>query len=150
MSEPESTPPALFAHCVTIYKEMLDQSKLMDVQGESGQETVVVYTGSLTRLFEKVGLSIPYYTHVTRALKLMDCCRQTRRGGGGQPSTWLMLREPTIELYNAMDAQTTWKRGKTIQEQRLTDTNQRLTQMELRVNQLEYNYAILLQKELGA
>lgn len=86
--------PALYHHCVTAYNEMLVRSK--DERGER------LYEGHLTRLFEdELGYSSPYYSHITRKLKAMDCVRMLKRGGGGgsSMSVWLLIQQPTLELY---------------------------------------------------
>lgn len=100
MATPERQ-QALFGHCVKVYNAMKDDENSQQVNTEEGN-TVTLYTGFLTRLFEDLGLSVPYYTDVMGALKRMDCARQMRRGGGTSPSQWILLREPTEALYNEM------------------------------------------------
>ena len=86
--------PAVYHHCVTVWKEM-DSTAADDDEGQR------VYTGHLTKLFRKVGLSVPYYTNVMNHLKRMDCVRQLYRGGGGTPSRWVLLQEPTTILFES-------------------------------------------------
>jgi hypothetical protein len=91
-------PGAVYRHSVTVYQEMERQSNLVEVEGSK----MLVYEGKLVELVtDTCGLSIPYYTKVTQALKGMSCARQIRRGGGGSASLWELLQEPTQELYQA-------------------------------------------------
>lgn len=87
------TAPALLGHCVMVYAAMEKQAQ----KDEQGNE---YWEGALTRLVTDQGLSNPYYTTVTRALKAMDCIRQGRRGGGGMASIWYLMQPPNEELYN--------------------------------------------------
>lgn len=88
--------PAMLVHCETVYAKMLERSTPV-TEG-------ILYEGMLTHLFEEVGLSTPYYTHVMTKLKAMDCVRQIRRGGGNTPSRWLLLQEPVIESWRSVTA----------------------------------------------
>lgn len=84
--------PALLLHAQRVFEAMLAESS------ETSHGTV--YEGFLTKLFETLNLSVPYYSSVTKALKAMDCIRQLHRGGGKSPSRWLLVQEPTNELFN--------------------------------------------------
>lgn len=99
MTEVDPTaPPALFGHCLSVYHEMSRQAKFV----KSEETTMLVYEGRLTDLIcNDVGLSVPYYTKVTYALKSMGCARQLRRGGGPSPSQWELLEAPTLEVFLA-------------------------------------------------
>lgn len=89
--------PALFHHCVQTYEAMF--KKATRQQFDSGSYGVV-YEGALTQLVtQELNLSVPYYTHVTRALKQMNCIRQLRRGGGSSPSQWELITAPTEEVF---------------------------------------------------
>jgi hypothetical protein len=116
---------ALYEHCVRVYNEM----------SERAEETPegLVYLGALTRLFEDLGFGVPYYTNVTRKLKSMDCIRQLRRGGGPQPSKWLLLQEPTPELFqmvNMAEGKSTSRGGQAALQQNMRDINNRLLRLE--------------------
>jgi hypothetical protein len=113
----------LLQHCEAVYKKMQETAQ----PATEG----FVFTGVLTQLFEDVGLGQPYYTAVMRKLKGMDCVRQIRRGGGQQPSKWLLLQPPSQELYNLPEASTGMPRGKrAVVEQQHRDLNQRLLRLE--------------------
>ena len=88
----EQQMPMLYDHCCTVYQTMLRYAK-------KDETTAIVYEGHLTKLFVALNLSVPYYTSVTRKLKDMGCIRQLRRGGGNAPSRWLLVTEPTEELW---------------------------------------------------
>lgn len=64
----------------------------------------MIWEGALTKLIASQGLSNPYYTAVRRGLMAMDCIVQVRRGGGGQPSTWALLQEPTLQLWRGSES----------------------------------------------
>ncbi len=84
--------PAILDHCMAAYEAMVEESETED-EG-------LVYQGFLTKLIlNNLSLSMPYYTKVTKELKRMGCIHQLRRGGSTTPSRWLLLREPTMQLY---------------------------------------------------
>lgn len=118
--------PALLAHAKRLYKLMYDKG----VKRTEGQ----VYTGFLTKDMEELELSAPYYTHVTRVLKAMDCIQQIRRGGGASPSIWLLKQQPTRELYdhatNATFGKLNSRSGKANLQQFSTDMTNRINAME--------------------
>lgn len=92
----EAAPAALLGHCTSVYNEMTVQAHV--VTAENVQ--LLVYEGKLTELVTvHVGLSVPYYTKVTQALKGMGCAKQLRRGGGNSPSQWQLIRPPSLGLY---------------------------------------------------
>lgn len=87
--------PALLEHSKEVWHAMYDESQ----PGEVDSDTYQIYRGFLTKLFSKVRLSTPYYSSVMQTLKKMDCVRQLRRGGGGSPSEWALIQEPTVALF---------------------------------------------------
>jgi hypothetical protein len=59
-----------------------------------------VYLGPLTHLFRGLGLgSAQTYHHVKGALVRMGCIAQLRRGAAYVQSAWVLLDEPTTELF---------------------------------------------------
>jgi hypothetical protein len=99
----------------------------------STNETVRVYEGFLTKLFKEANLSVPYYTTVMKELKVMDCVRQIRRGGGGSPSQWLLVQKPSMDLWQgarAKAAPTGRAKFETTTKQQLNDINNRLLVLE--------------------
>lgn len=138
MPENQEAPPVLYQYCVDAYNLMLNAAKLESIEQDDGTVAQkVVWEGMLTALItQKMALSIPYFTFVTRALKRMDCIKQLRRGGGTAPSRWEMLREPTYELFEET------KSRETVQSptRRTSATNAVLEQMaamNVRVLRLE-------------
>lgn len=88
----EEAVPALFLHCEAVYEAMFASSTLV---GES-----MVYEGYLTKLVtQDLRLSVPYYTHVTRALKDMGCIKPLRRGGSTTMSQWELGPKPDLERF---------------------------------------------------
>lgn len=126
--------PAMFTHCETVYNELLKRAVPDDASDS------FVYTGFLTKLFQDVRLSSPYFSKVMRALTEMDCTRQLRRGGGGSTSTWMLIQPPTPSLYevyaNSASTQTTRRGGSDSQQQQVRDLNARVGKLEAIVTQL--------------
>lgn len=108
-TEEQDVLPAIFEHCVNVYKRMESEARLHP--SEYGDKTFpngsLIWEGHLTKLFASLHLSVPYYTSVTRELKRMGCVAQKRRGGGNAPSQWIILTEPTEELFRQDDDRST-------------------------------------------
>jgi hypothetical protein len=118
---------ALFEHCKVIYNAMLDRA---DDESTREQPTLI-YRGSLSQLFNEVGVGQPYYSQVMNKLKSMDCARLIRRGARDVPSEWLLLQEPTTELFKLPDTVTPSRQGSAAQRaQRQRDLNERITRIE--------------------
>ncbi len=120
--------PALFQHCVTVYEAMLARAEERVEEGATWYH----YTGSLIKLFDELGLGQPYYTHVMRKLRQMDCCRQLQRGGGTSPSKWALLQPPSIELFGQSGGSpsVTQRHRKQQSEQMIRDLNVRVAALE--------------------
>lgn len=132
--EPPVRLPALFTHCKNVYGAMVEGAKM---EGD-----VLIWTGMGTKLLTRLGLGVPYYTSVMRRLMDMDCLRQVVRGGGGQPSKWLLLREPTIDLWETFPEGTRGRYGKTgnkqqVPQQQVKDLATRVQELEANVRNLE-------------
>lgn len=93
--ETQTAPPALYIHCKNIYAKMMERAH--EEQHDDG--SMIVYVGFLTYLIPELGLSSPYYSFGTKALKNMGCIRQIQRGGGRNPSHWELIKAPTEELF---------------------------------------------------
>lgn len=126
----DSSMPALYGHCLDVYKTMKDQGHPDVIEDRE----VIIYTGYLTKLFAKeLSLPMPYYSKVMGMLHNMDCVRQLRRGGGGQPSQWALIQQPTEELFNAKQEEhppTRQKQGKAQEMQMIRDLQKRMDIME--------------------
>lgn len=126
--------PVLFTRCIQVYNAMAENAQVESLGVEYEDQEGLVYEGFLTALItEDVGLSVPYYTKTTQELKRMDCIRQLRRGGSTTPSRWLLLQEPTRELYLNMNASKSKvsKTSKAAQmEQQIRDLNKRVSTIE--------------------
>jgi hypothetical protein len=106
---PEEAPPKLYEHCLTVFGQMKKEAKATTIEDEHA----LVYEGFLTRLFNQLELATPYYTSVMQRLRKMGCVRQLSRGGGAAPSKWLLVDDPTWELFdgseNKLLRDNTWK-----------------------------------------
>jgi hypothetical protein len=124
--------PAMYQHCTDIYNKMLEHSSR---DPDTGHQ---LYEGVLTQLVTKeCGLSMPYYSTGTRFLRQMDCIRQLRRGGGGSPSKWLLIQEPTEELFRLAMTALNSRAQPNEETQALRDLNVRLAAMETRLEIVE-------------
>lgn len=142
VTEEEIPLPAIFGHACTVYKEMESEAELVE-RADQGMAQVLVWEGHLTKLVTRLHLSVPYYTSVTRELKRMGCIKQLRRGGGNATSQWLLVTEPTEELFRDLSTQTG-----NLTKRRLT----RLDILEARLNSIvqEHNkmrddYALIIE-----
>lgn len=136
MSHTSSPPaPAILGHCKDVYAKMLSVA-------QEDREGNKYFEGALTRLVSDCGLSNPYYTAVTQALKAMDCIRMGRRGGGGIGSIWYLLQEPTEALYSALAPN---QRSKTGSERKQHDAANEaaIRALHERVNNLEQKVEVL-------
>jgi hypothetical protein len=117
--------PVLYQHCCEVYAAMEAASQ----PGEDGQQR---WTGALTKLLNKIGLSNPYYSAVTQSLKAMDCIRQERRGGGGTPSIWLLMQPPSETLWHEFGAPSEGAKSQKVKQddQRFRIMEERLTTLE--------------------
>jgi hypothetical protein len=128
--------PALYEHCQTVYKAMVEEAEFVapDNDNTDRQQLFRQWEGHTTKLVAKCGLSVPYYSRVLRALQAMDCVRQLRRGGGGSKSVWLLMQEPTLELFGSKvdDPQVGSAKSsrEKMQDQSLAALNIRLTRVE--------------------
>lgn len=99
-AQDETPPPRPFEHCILVFETMRKQAKPTKIEGQHA----LVYEGYLTRLFSELQMATPYYTSIMRRLKAMGCVRQISRGGGSTPSRWELIREPTWELFEPIEA----------------------------------------------
>lgn len=126
MSDPNlEKVPALFEHCEAAYGAMLAEA----IETEVGEGVVLpVYEGFLTKLFtEKLFLSNPYYTHVMKRLRAMDCVRQLRRGGSSTPSKWALLKKPVLAEFMVLGASIG---GNKQSSQQIRDLSNRISVLE--------------------
>lgn len=135
----DDTPAALYIHCVNVYNAMLRDAKGIVITNDDGEEdTLVMWEGMLTGLIvNKMNLSVPYYTSVTRALKRMGCVRQLKRGGGTAPSQWELLHDPTPELFeSALPPRTKRTDKNSLMQEQLTSFNRRLLKIETLMDEI--------------
>lgn len=116
--------PAIMDHCIAAYDAMVEEA----VTEDEG----LVYEGFLTKLIlTSLNLSMPYYTKVTKELKRMGCIHQLRRGGSTTPSRWLLMREPTMTLYEDSPESPELKGTDrmSVLEQRVRDNTERINKV---------------------
>lgn len=121
--------PTVFGYSMQVYQAMLEEASMEALGPEYGDEQGLVYDGFATKLIQNLDLPVPYYTKVFRELKRMDCVRQLRRGGSTTTSRWLLLQEPTPELFREMPEDRT-PGAKDSVEQRINDLNNRMGRVE--------------------
>lgn len=148
--------PAMYHHCVQVYAEMLKTARTSyPDEGPQGEDfpPQVIWEGHLTKLIQDLHLPQPYYTEITNKLKAMHCMEQIKRGGGGGNSEWLLLQEPTQELWAyAEDAPSAKARKPTPMEQlqqQFRDLVTRQGQLENRLDQMEIKMEELQLRLLG-
>lgn len=126
----EKPTPTLFEHCVAVFQEMEGQARDEGAEG-------LIYEGHLTKLFNQLGLSAPYYTSVMRRLKQMDCVVQVRRGGGTSTSRWRLVRVPSEESFRSHEDMKVRPNGKyATLEQGLRSAHERINELVDQINDL--------------
>ena len=132
MSEAEQVVlPTIYEYSIQTYQAMSEQASTEVLGPAHGDEEGLVYDGFTTKLISNLGLPTPYYTKVLKELQRMDCIRQLRRGGSTTTSRWLLMQEPTVELFTKMQASN--KPGGSrldVLEQQMRDLRARITAVE--------------------
>lgn len=128
------TMPALLDHCSRVYAAMLAESTEEEGPAEEGEgvETYRAWEGHTTKIFAELSLAAPYYTAVMKRLKEMGCVEQMQRGGGSARSKWVLIQEPTLELFeNALETN------------KPSTLKQRVTSLEKEVAVLRHNFGVI-------
>lgn len=121
-----STQRAMYQHCKAVYEAMEARSE--------GLPDGRVYEGFLTKLFDELGLSVPYYSQVLTELKRMGCIEQAKRGGGTAMSIWYLIQPPTEDAFKSLPELTRNALGGfKVQAQ----FDQRIKNLEHRIDRLE-------------
>lgn len=135
MPEEAAPPKALWTHCVNAYKEMLLCANEVPLDGEV---TGMVYEGHLTKLFkDDLHLSVPYYTSVMQMLQTMGCVKQLSRGGSTKLSQWLLVEEPTLEVFEAKQGASPKGRRRYVTETQWRALQQQVSDQNRRLNRIE-------------
>lgn len=99
MTDIELTPEtflenALYTKSCSIFQAMMDQS-------EEDAFGIKTWSGRTTHLIMgQLKISSPYYTGTLRALKIMGCIVQEKRGAGANTlSVWRLNYEPTPQMW---------------------------------------------------
>lgn len=137
--------PAIYEHCQNVYRQMESEAKLhaSEYKDETFPNAKLVWEGHLTKLFNRLHLSVPYYTSVTRELKRMGCIKQLRRGGGNSPSQWLIMTEPTEELFLS-DSEGNASGERLRKNDRMGMLEQQVRDMAKRQTKIEADYEAIL------
>ena len=96
--EAVAAPPAMWGHVEKVYLAMKDTAIPEQLPGDD-ELVVPVWTGYTTRLFQELGIAVPYYGRVLKLLYEMGCITQLQRGGGATQSKWALLDEPNLERF---------------------------------------------------
>ena len=96
--------PTIYDYCVRVYQAMKEEASEETLGAQYGDAEGLVYDGFMTKLIASLNFPVPYYTKILGELKRMDCIRQLRRGGSTTTSRWVLLQEPTVELFVKMPA----------------------------------------------
>lgn len=122
-------PPKAYVHACDVWTLMKQEAR----QASEGW----VWEGTTTGLFDRLDKGRALYTQVMTKLQEMGCVEQLRRGGGPQPSIWLVLKAPKLDdFYAAPSKVKTPKQARPGQvsandnAQQLRDVNRRLTAVE--------------------
>ncbi len=98
MTLPE-TIPAPYRYAQQLYEFMAKGSTVEVIDGKPRK----VWQGHLTKaITEELHLSVPYYTKITTLLKRSECIVMIQRGGNSAMSKWVLLREPSAELFDSV------------------------------------------------
>lgn len=122
--------PTIFEYCVKAYQAMKEEASTENLGAQYGDEEGLVWDGFSTQLIRNLDLPVPYYSKVFGELKRMDCVRQLRRGGSTTTSRWLLMQDPSPELFTKMPADRTPKGGKASVQQQINDLNSRMGRVE--------------------
>ena len=86
-------PTRVYEQCVQVFEAMDRQAILYTDEHQR------YYEGYLTYLFDDVGLSLSCYSTVMHRLQAMGCVKQKSPGSRNVPSRWIILQEPSEDLF---------------------------------------------------
>jgi hypothetical protein len=122
--------PTIYEYCARAYQAMKEEASTENLGPQFGDEEGLVWDGFSTQVIKDLDLPVPYYSKVFGELKRMDCIRQLRRGGSTTTSRWLLMQDPTPELFMKMPADRTPKGSKVSMQQQINDLNNRMGKVE--------------------
>lgn len=131
----EGPPPRAFEHCVDLYNVMMRTAKPVREYDRPVFEANM--PGGLSTLCNEQ-VSSGGYSKITNKLIAMGCIEKLRTGAGPVSALWLMLQEPTIELFHVMPDRPGGqpKTNKAAQAQQIRDLNKRISTLERDVRTL--------------
>jgi hypothetical protein len=83
----------LIRHAKSLYNALQEKAEPEEVQGG----TLTVFRGSVTHLYDELGISRSYYTPIITFLRENDCVSFLRRGSRSVESVVVLHREPSAE-----------------------------------------------------
>jgi hypothetical protein len=108
----------LYEHTSRYYEALKEDAKADVMHGVK----VLVFKGSVVRVFRGLGISQSYYSKVRNSLIDMGCMAVIQQGGRGIDSVVVLHREPTPEDWNNLsNGALTAKLDVAIMAQRLDD-----------------------------
>lgn len=131
---------AIFHHCCTVYAEMDAEASEVMFEGRKAK----LYEGFLTKLFQdQLNFSQAYYSQVMAELRRMGCVQSIKRGGGTSPSRWVLLQQPTYEIYINLGGKE-YRQGGPKSSRNLASMTDMFRDMEAKVTSMEDKYNTLL------
>lgn len=149
----------LYLHIFAFYKELDERSSFEEV---AGTKDVRIFRGSITRIYNALGISRSYYSKVRNALIEMGCLTILSQGNRAEGTAIVLHRAPTDEdfrqwkdrpLTKAVDAAILSQRVGDIEKRlggldvvnALIDFEERIKQQDERLRELEQEIQALKQ-----
>ena len=115
----------VYGYAQIIYNHMKENAER---DKESGD---LYWTGTVTKVFEEVGINNANYSRVMNALKAMDCIQVKYRGGGAAKMEFWVLGPPNEVAYERAREDGALGNNKALQFHKETrDINTRLEKVE--------------------
>ena len=134
---PEVKQPKLQGYCAALYDRFFVESTIEILPGTSDE--IRVWRGGLVATALDVGIPDGVYKRVTNQLENLYCIEQLERGVRGAPTTMLLLRAPTLDVWQ--DAENISARGLTSRAAPAI-LSRRVEDMERRTGKLDIPLAL--------
>jgi hypothetical protein len=111
----------LFEHTARYYQNLKEEANTESLHGVK----VLVFRGSVVRVFRGLGVSQSYYSKIRKSLIEMGCLTVLQQGGRSTDSVVVLHRDPTAEDWeNLSDGALTSNLDVAILGQRLNDVTE--------------------------
>lgn len=99
----------------------LELYKLMEANAENTSDGYAVFTGSISKMYDGLGISKQHYTRIMMALVEAGAIQYMQRGNVRQPTVLRLYGEPTLlKLVEVLEINTQFRREKkSVLEQRV-------------------------------